>query len=549
MRLVHGLLVLVMALTVTACGKDGKPIQIDRTGTCAKILAETPPDKLQIYSVFPGDDKLLYMRGMYQAYAQWPDYDQSKRTMIELYTKPPKFPVFDLPELYLILGAMDRMGYDELPTERFSQIFMARVFAKDAKLFPDPTRDDPPGTDRDALLVDSFKACETDLRPKLQQRLDRMFTGNPNGFSMRDPAWALRLIAGNWGDLEQAPEVVFQQAIMCAVMLGDKKIEPALVNVVNEKKTTHEYQFAAATGSYLFNAGTGEAGATYAKRVYGNEFVRAHHTPEMYRVMAKQQDPLLYTAIKKALAELPEEQHIDYLEYLAAYGKPEDLEMVKQLMETPVDISDVQLTQMRSQFLVNPNTLDVKEATQRPEIIQKRKQLVMNLPDPAEEAAKAKDKASGQTIIQANDPASQPVLIPKDALTDREMRHKVSRDMNIDASALLTHTLLPEQIMAQRLWWLRAFPFDSIKDILLKKLKSGTEQEQVVAIRMIALYGGPEHMDLLGVGLNSEGPGVATEAAVWYMRYKREQENAGKAAAETTDPAPTPAAPEGSDKT
>ena len=497
---------LVLLLALAACQQHGAPPPSNRdyTDLAHKLLADHPLDNARLDTVMGGPER-PWLPQVYVAYAHFPSAEESQVTLEHYFTHPEKDSKLDIPELLFILGGMKRGGYTNEAIADFTEVFMQRAFALDAQLFPDPTREEPPGLDIDELLADAYAMGGKTLQSGVSHRLELVFGRNPRAFSSRDPDWLIRLMGGTWGKIELTPETMFGQTCMAAATVRDTKVLPALNAVADDNSAVDSYRCSAAAGALLMSDSP-EGNRKFIQRIFGNNDLAHHFSIEAYRLLAARKEPTLYPVIKKALEILPEHQRLDYAEPLARYGKLEDLPTVMGFINSPIDAVDMRFSAIRSPQLLNPLSMDTLLATQSSEAIAMRQNMAKRLGDQAPE--------------QTTPPPGKPDLLPGNIMTDPSNRTEMAKELNIPKAALWSYELTREQVAARRLWWLRFFPIESVQDTLADKLRRGSEEEQLVALRILGLKGTQAQLPSIELGFDSKYDRVQVETAVWYLKWK-----------------------------
>ncbi|HYE78825.1 MAG TPA: hypothetical protein VEI97_12645, partial [bacterium] len=467
------------------------------------LLDKSDPYEAGLESLMGHRDQ-MYMPSVMAAYLHWPDYPTSRDTFNNLYYHPDTDIPLDIPELLVLLGALKRAGYTPIPTEIYSAVLMKRIYAMDAVLVPDPSWEEPVGVDYNALLTDAYEALGEGTKGDLRKILDSVFGSNPRAFRTTNPSWGVRLVTGEEGLMKIDPKEMFHRAAMTAVMLDHRRVKPAFDAVADDKRAVNEYRFSAAAASLLLAQDPRKVDQ-FRKRIFGNPLMSRYLAWPAYRLLAQHKDPVTYEAIKEALDKLPAPQHVDYGEFLALYGNPADLAAVQALVDDPLTPVDLKLTEVRSPALLNPETKDLTVATQNPDATADRLGK--------DELLKETGEDDQREIL--------PGRLPLDVSGERAQQDRdTAKELNVPAEMLHDKRYTEGQLRARRLWWLRSFPMADIEPFLQEKLRRGTEEEQVVALRILGQYGDLSQLGTIGVGLGSKHQRVRLEAAVWYLALK-----------------------------
>jgi len=432
-----------------------------------------------------------------RAWAHWPSDSEVVSRANGYFEAPERDSPLDIPELLLLLGSLERGGYADLPVKTYVDVLVLRLFAHEVTFFPDPTQEDPPGCPVNELLTDAHSAMGPALRTPLKERLDKVIGRTPKTFTPRERGWALRLVQGETGQLKSTPEEMYHRLCLAAITHEQTQCLPAFESAAQDKTNVAPFRFASAIGAYLLAPEPEKVAGTFAERVFQDSYLPDVYSFQTYRVLAGQHDPATYTAIKTALEKLPKPQHVDYGEFLARYGKPEDLETVLALIETPIDVVDERLTSVHSAQLLDPVSLNLGAATQTPEALAMRDSFVKSM--------------SGSESPTTGTP------LPPAITTDPQQAQELADELRVPVSQLHKIPVTAEYIQAQRLWWLRFFPPELVRDRLTSALAKGSDVEKLTALRMLGLYGGSAALPAIARGMRSKSPQIQTEAALWYL--------------------------------
>lgn len=500
----------------TGVGGETGPVR-DESRRAIAVLSTATLDQLQPDRAIDNVGR-PWVPVAWQALAAWPsEADVNLRIAMAYEPTAPGSPL-DVPELMYLLGVLHLGGYDELPVETYIPAALKRFFASDALLFPDWAAEDPPGIPAFEILSAAHDAARPVLQPLLRERLTNVFGTNPGAFTPRDPRWGRLLLEGEVGKINTTPEQMFHEACLAAVTHQFRQFLPAFNKVADDRGVINEYRCSAALAACLLAEDRAAAQETFKARIFKDRYLSQHFDHEAYRLLSVLGDEQLYTTIRTALDTLPAAQHLDYGEYLARYGKPEDLPRVIELISQPVDYVEQRLTTVRSLRLLDPLTGDTGAVTQPVPVLTMREAI----------AKKLSDEAAGRQ-------SDAEIVLPTTVTTNPEEARKLADELKVPLHRLRPASVPADQIKAERLWWLRHFPISETRLHLSQVLRRGSLPERLVALRLLGWYGGEPELPLLAAQLGHKDRLHATEAAVWYLAIQRRWKLGPFATAPETD--------------
>lgn len=469
-----------------------------------QILASMPLGAVGADVRLPGVQSAWYVESL-RAWARYPTEAEVIGRFTNAFESPERTQSLDIPELCFLLGALQRGRYNDLPVDTYMEVLKLRLFSHDVTFFPDPSREDPPGVPVNELLTAAQTALGPVARGVVRDRLTRTLGNNPSKFTPRETRWAARLIEGETGKIQTNPEELYLRLCLAAITHDQKAVLPSFEAAAKDHTNVAPFRFMSAMTAYLLADNPIEAGTTFAERVFQDRYLPEVYSWEAYRVLASQQDPALYETIQTAFTKLPESQHIDYGEFLARYGRAEDLPRILGFIDAPVDAVEERLTVARSPRLLDPLLQDVLAATQSPERVAMR-----------------------QSIAESFSGKKDAPMLPPGITTDPREAPKLATELGVPVSQLHSSPLSTGEIRARRLWWLRFFPPEQVRSRLSQALAKGSEPEQLTALRMLGLYGGSQALPVIARAFGSKSQAVKTEAAFWYLAgwhwYAQEQQ-------------------------